>query len=80
MGIPLMIQDADNRRIENLKKDFGIHKKIDVIRAALDLLEREATRIKKIKRWKRATKLAIKSSHDVNKEFQPHSRIKSNEE
>jgi hypothetical protein len=77
MGIPLMIQEKDNARIEHLKKDFGIHKKIDVIRAALELLEREAQRLKRIKRWKHAASLVAKSSARVNKEFQRHSRIKS---
>lgn len=77
MGIPLMIQESDNERIEHLKKDFGIHKKIDVIRAGLSLLEKEAQRLKKIKRWKHAAKLVAKSSHEVNKEFQAHSRLKS---
>jgi len=79
MGIPLMIQEADNRRIESLKKDFGIHKKIDVIRAALDLLETEAQHRKKVARWKQAAKLVAKSSHEINKEFQSHSRMKTNE-
>ncbi len=77
MGIPLMIQAKDHLRIEHLKKDFGIHKKIDVIRAGLDLLEKEALRIKKVKRWKHAAKLVAKSSSEVNKEFQPYARIKS---
>lgn len=77
MGIPLMIQDEDNQRIEHLKKDLGIHKKIDVIRAALLLLEKEAERTKRIKRWKRAAELVAENSYEVNKEFQPHSRIKS---
>ncbi len=77
MGIPLMIQEKDNQRIDHLKKDLGIHKKIDVIRAALALLEKEAERVKRIKRWKHAARLVAKSSHEINKEFQPHSRIKS---
>lgn len=77
MGIPLMIQEADNLRIEHLKKDFGIHKKIDVIRAGLDLLEKEAEHIKRVARWKRAAKLVAQNSQVVNKEFQTHSRIKS---
>jgi hypothetical protein len=76
MGIPLMIQEADNRRIESLKKDFGIHKKIEVVRAGLELLEKEAQRLKKIKRWKRAAKLVAKNSLEVNREFQPHVKIK----
>jgi hypothetical protein len=77
MGIPLMIQKADDLKIEHLKKDLGIAKKIDVVRAGLALLEKESERLKKIKRWKRAAKLVAKSSDAVNKEFQKHSRIKS---
>lgn len=76
MGIPLMIQEKDNERIEHLKKDLGIHKKIDVLRAGLALLEKEMEHVKKIKRWKQAAKLVAKSSHRINKEFQPHSRVK----
>lgn len=77
MSRSLMIQDEDNERIESLKKQLNIHKKIDVIRAALNLLEKEAKRQQKIKRWKQAAKLVAKSSEEMNKEFQPHSRIKS---
>ena len=77
MGIPLMIQEKDNQRIENLKKDLNIRKKIEVIRVALALLEEEAKRFKRIKRWKRAARLVAKSSAQINKEFQSHSRIKS---
>jgi hypothetical protein len=79
MGIPLMIQEDDNRRIEHLKKDFGIHKKIDVIRAGLELLEHEAARLKRIKRWKQAARIVAKSSHAINKEFQLHASIKDAE-
>lgn len=77
MGVPLMIQEEDHRRIDQLKKDLGIHKKINVIRAGLALLEKEAEHLKRVKRWKRAAKLVAKNSHAVNKEFQAHSRIKS---
>ncbi len=76
MGIPLMIQKKDNERIEHLKKDFGIEKKIDVIRMALSLMEKEAQRIARVRRWKHAAKLVANNSHKVNKEFQRHSRIK----
>jgi len=76
MGIPLMIQPEDNERIDRLKKDLGIHKKINVIRAGLVLLEKEAERIKRIRRWKHAARLVAKQSSEINKEFQKHSRIK----
>ena len=76
MGIPLMIQEKDNIQIEHLKKDLGISKKIDVVRAALALLEKEAARLKRIKRWKHAAKVVAKSSAEINKAFQRHSRIK----
>jgi hypothetical protein len=79
MGIPLMIQEMDNERIEALKKEFGIHKKIDVIRAGLKLLEHEAERIQKVNRWKHAAKLVVQSSYEVNLDFQAHSRMKSDE-
>lgn len=79
MGIPLMIQPSDNQRIETLKKDLHIQKKIDVIRAGLTLLEGEALRLKKIKRWKHATQLVIKNSYETTKAFQKHSRIKTDE-
>lgn len=77
MGKPLMIQEQDDHRIENLKSELGIHKKIDVIRAGLILLEKEAARLKRIKRWKQAAELVAKNSRAINKEFQSHSRIKS---
>ena len=70
MGIPLMIQEKDNERIEHLKKDFGITKKIDVIRMALSMMEKEAQRL---------AKLVAENSHEVNKEFQRHSVIKKDE-
>lgn len=74
MGVPLMIQEKDNLRIECLKKDFGFSKKIDVVRAGLSLLEKELARTKKIERWMQAAKLVSKSSEKVNKEFQLHSQ------
>lgn len=76
MGIPLMIQDRDNEMIEHLKKDLGIHKKIDVIRAGLVLLDKEAKRLKQLKRWKHAAKLVAENSDEINQEFQKNSRLK----
>ena len=72
----LAIQDKDRKRIEHLMKDFHIKKQIDVVRAGLDLLEKEAIRIKKIRRWKEATKAVIENSKKINKEFQKYSRLK----
>ena len=42
MGKPLMLQEADADRIETLKKRLGARTKIQVVRSALDLLERDA--------------------------------------
>ena len=75
MGIPLMIQERDNVMIEHLKKELGIHKKIDVVRAGLALLEKEARRLKQIKYWTIAAKLVAENSDLVNKEFQKHSSM-----
>ena len=50
MGRPLMIQEEDERRIENLKRKLGIQRKVDVLRAGIDLLEKEAERRERIRR------------------------------
>lgn len=76
MGVPIMIQARDNELIEHLKKDLKIHKKIDVIRAGLALLEKESLRQKQINRWTQAVKLVASNSASVNKDFQKHSRMK----
>ena len=76
MGKPLMIQEEDERRIESLKRRLGIEHKVDVLRAGIDLLEREAERRERIRRWKRATALVARTSREVNAEFRAHSRLK----
>jgi hypothetical protein len=76
MGKPLMIQEEDERRIERLKRRLGIQRKVDVLRAGIDLLEKEANRRERIRRWKRAAALVAASSREVNAEFQVHSRLK----
>jgi len=76
MGKPLMIQEEDERRIENLKKKLGIQRKVDVLRAGIDLLEKEAERRDRIRQWKRAAALVARTSRQVNAEFQSHSRMK----
>lgn len=80
MGVPMMIRKEDDERIKHLKeidylkKHYHIHKKIDVIRVGLDLLEKEAERFKRIARWKKAAHLVAEESAVINKEFQPHAR------
>ena len=76
MGKPMMIQEADERRIDSLKRRLGIERKVDVLRAGIDLLEREAGRRERIRRWKRAAALVAPTSREVNAEFQAHSRLK----
>lgn len=36
---------------------------------------KEGERLKRVKRWKHAAKLVAKSSCEVNREFQHHSRL-----
>jgi hypothetical protein len=76
MGKPLMIQEDDERRIESLKRRLKIARKVDIVRAGIDLLEKEADRRERILRWKRAAALATRTSQEVNAEFRPYSRLK----
>jgi len=76
MGKPLMIQEEDERRIENLKRRLGIATKVDVLRAGIDLLEKEAERRERVRRWKRSAALVARISREVNAEFRPSSRLK----
>ena len=76
MGKPLMIQEEDDRRIEKLKRRLKIEHKVDIVRAAIALLEKEADRRDRVLRWKRAAVLAADTSREVNADFQPHSRLK----
>ena len=76
MGRPLMIQDEDERRIESLKLRLGIQRKVDVVRAGFELLEKEAERRERVLRWKRAATLVAATSREVNAEFRARSRLK----
>jgi len=76
MGKPLMIQEEDDRRIESLRRRLGIQRKVDVLRAGIDLLEKDAERRERVLRWKRAAALVSSTSRQVNAEFQSHSRLK----
>jgi len=76
MGKPLMIQDYDHRRIEQLKARLGVDAKIDIVRAALDLLEQHAAHEERVARWKHAAARVAVESRRVNAEFRKHSRLK----
>jgi hypothetical protein len=76
MGRALMLQEVDAERIENLKKRLGARTKIDVVRSALDLLERDAERAERSARWRKAVEVAAPESQRVSREFQRHSRLK----
>ena len=76
MGKPLMVQSGDFLRIEALRGRLGIDTKIDVVRAGLDLLEREADRLQRIQQWKKAANAVSASSKEINREFRKHSRLK----
>jgi len=76
MGKPLMLQEADAERIETLKQRTGARTKIEVVRSALDLLERSTERGERVRRWERAVKLVATESRAVQREFHLHSRFK----
>jgi hypothetical protein len=76
MGKPLMIQEADDRRIERLKRRLGIERKVDVLRAGMDLLEAAAEREERAARWREVVQRVAATSRRVNAEFRTHSRLK----
>lgn len=75
MGKLLMLQDADAERIETLKRRLGARTKIDIVRSALTLLERDAERTERVARWRKAAKMVAPESRKVSREFQRHSRL-----
>ena len=75
MGRPLMLQDADDERIEALRQQLGTGTKIGVVRAALDLLEQRLERRKRVARWRRVARLAAPESRSVMREFRGRSRL-----
>lgn len=76
MGRPLMLQAHDDERIEALKRRTGARTKVAVVRAALDLLEREAERVERVARWRRAAEAVAGESRRVLAELQRNSRIR----
>ena len=79
MGKPLMIQEDDNRRIEQLRKKLGIKTKVQVVREALGLLERDARKLERIQRWKKAAMVVSGSSKEILSDFMPYSRLRKDE-
>ena len=75
MGKPLMLQEADAERIETLKKRLGARTKIDVVRSALDLLERDTEKTERVARWRKAARMVATESRKVSGEFRRHSRL-----
>lgn len=76
MGQPLTIQPDDDRRLESLKKTLGARSKVEVLRRALDSLEENLLREKRLKRWNRAARLVADQSAAINREFQTKSLLK----
>ena len=75
MGRPLMLQDHDAQRIEALKRRLRARTKIEVVRTALELLERDADRAERVQRWRRAARIAVRESRAALRDFRPHSRL-----
>jgi hypothetical protein len=75
MGKPLMIQEHDNDKIEELKVKLGMKTKIEVLRTALVLLEEKLSKEARIKRWQKASRIVGSTSMEVLKEFQTKKRF-----
>jgi len=75
MGKPLMLREADDRRIEALRKRLGTKTKVDVVRTALRPLEQDAERAERVARWQRAVRVAAAESRKALRDYRPHSRL-----
>lgn len=69
MGMPFTIQEDDNRRLESLKRPLKARTKVEVLRKALDTLEEKIRREQRMKHLKKVTRLVVKGSARINKEF-----------
>lgn len=76
MGKPIMLREEDDARIEELKARIGAPTKVDVIRQGLALLESQAAREDKVRRWQAAVKAARRTSEAALRDFRQHSRLK----
>ena len=75
MGKPMMIQEDDEAKIEQLKKRTGAKTKIEVLRRALVLLEKDVQRSERIKRWQRAVKAVGSTGLEVSDDFKTSGRF-----
>jgi hypothetical protein len=75
MGIPLTIQEHDDKLLLELKEFFGAPSKVAVLRMALELLEQERERRTKIARWAQAVRVAKATSKETNSEFRRGSTL-----
>lgn len=75
MGKPLMLQEADAKRIEALKERLGARTKIEVVRSALGLLEHDAERRERVAKWRRAVGVVERKSRAALRDFRSHSRL-----
>ena len=76
MGRLMMLQERDLDRIDCLQRRLRCRTKVDVVRSGLDLLEQSLEREARIVRWRRVVGMVTAESRRVNREFQPHSRLK----
>jgi hypothetical protein len=76
VGKPLMLREEDAIRIDALQKRIGARTKIEVVRTALNLLERDAARAERVARWRRAATLVAGESRAAVRDFQRHSRLR----
>ncbi len=71
-----MLQEADAERIELLRNRLGARTKIEVVRSALDLLERDAARAERVAKWRRAAGLVAGESRAALRDFRALSRLR----
>lgn len=76
MGLPLTIQEDDNKLILKLQKELHLKSKIEVVRKGLRLLEDLSKKESQKTQWEYACKAVVESSQKINKEFQKHSLLK----
>jgi hypothetical protein len=76
MGKPLMLSEADAERIESLKKRLRARTKTEVVRSALDLLERDAERAERVAKWRRVAGIVARESRAALRDFRPRSRLR----